>query len=102
MHLQGSPEIVNGTYDCYGYLIKSLKNSTLKEAGNFECSHNNLIDLVGSPKTNGFFWCNDNGLTSLKGCPEIINGDFECRNNKEKRLTKEDLPEYVIIKGKFI
>jgi hypothetical protein len=49
--------------------------------GNFDCSHNKLISLEGSPKkVGGMFFCNNNDLKSLKGCPSEVSG-FYCYDN---------------------
>ena len=50
--------------------------------GYFNCSRNNLISLVGSPKSvGGYFNCSNNNLTSLEGSPESVEGDFNCFGN---------------------
>ena len=67
--------------------------------GNFDCSNNKLETLKNCPQNIGrYFSCSDNELISLGGCPEIIGVDFYCYGNK----VKLELPENVILKGKFV
>jgi len=42
---------------------------------------------------NGFFDCSDNKLTTLEGSPDQVNGDFYCSNNQ--LATLEGAPSYV-------
>ena len=105
---------VNGDVDLS---VNELTEITLKfknVSRCFNCSHNELISLKGSPERviNFFgyynqlatleggpkyvsegFWCNSNQLTSLKGCPEIIYGDFNCHDNQI--LTFEYFPKHL-------
>jgi len=48
----------------------------------FHCGFNNLINLVGAPKSvGGNFWCPRNNLTSLIGGPATVDGDYICSSN---------------------
>ena len=52
-------------------------------SGNFTCSQNKLISLVGCPSSvGGDFACNDNKLEVLDYCPEKVDGKFYCIGNK--------------------
>ena len=68
----------------------------------FDCSHENLTSLKGSPKeVKGTFNCGHNKLTSLEGAPSIVDGHFVCRDNYE--LTSLEGVHKIIkeIKGVF-
>ena len=55
--------------------------------GDFNCSHNNLVDLNGCPKeVSGDFNCSHNQLTSLENCPKKVGGSFKCNANRIKSL----------------
>ncbi len=50
--------------------------------GGFDCSHNKLTSLKGSPyECNEYFACNDNRLTSLEFCTDKIYGHLMCYDN---------------------
>lgn len=50
--------------------------------GRFDCSHNQLTSLVGTPQiVGGGLWCDNNQLTSIEGAPQTVGGLFMCRNN---------------------
>jgi hypothetical protein len=54
-----------------------------KVTGWFDCSHNRLTTLKGSPKWVGSdFDCYNNDLTSLEFSPEYVGGYFHCAGNK--------------------
>jgi hypothetical protein len=58
-------------------------NLTEKTLDAFDCSSNNLVNLIGSPKeVRGIFNCSFNELTSLEGAPKIIPLKFICMHNK--------------------
>ena len=51
--------------------------------GSFNCSHNQLTSLEGSPQEVGKnFYCHKNRLTTLEGAPEKVGEDFYCFNNQ--------------------
>lgn len=51
--------------------------------GNFDCSNNQLISLLGSPKeVHGVFDCSYNKLTSLQYAPTKIKRDLEASHNE--------------------
>ena len=44
--------------------------------------HRKLVSLEGCPQiVNGSFDCSHNNLASLKGCPQTISGSFDCSYN---------------------
>lgn len=50
--------------------------------GAFDCSHNQLTSLKGSPYTvGGAFFCDHNKITSLKYAPKISHYTFFCHHN---------------------
>lgn len=62
---------------CSGLEITSLEGCPKYYNGNFNCSHNLITSLAGSPEIiiDGNFDCSDNKLVSLEGAPrKIING----------------------------
>ncbi len=65
--------------------------------GDFDCSHNNLISLEGSPEiVLANFNCSYNNLTSLKYCPRVIYLAFDCTGNKNLKNIKEQVIKYGI------
>ena len=78
-------------------LLLGIKIKEVK--GNFNCSHNELTSLEGSPEIVGVdFDCAYNDLTSLEGSPKIVKGDFYCNNNKVK-FTRDDVRKVCNVKG---
>jgi hypothetical protein len=64
--------------------LKTLQGLNIQEEviGDFRCSNNELVDLLGAPKeVDGDFCCEHNILTTLKGSPIIVGGVFDCSNN---------------------
>ena len=73
---------VNGFFDCSHNNLTSLEGSPIEVNGCFDCGNNKLTTLEGSPKkVGGFFDCSENNLTTLEGCPKEVNGDFYCSDN---------------------
>jgi len=81
---------INGDYsiDVNGSVWLNSKGLTKipikfrKVNGDFDCSGNQLIDLVGMPHTVvGNVYVNDNNLTTLWGCPQNVGGNFNCSAN---------------------
>lgn len=63
-------------------LSKLPDNLPQEIVGNFDCSHNKLENLFGSPsEVSGSFICDGNRLTSLKGAPKKAES-ISCNNNK--------------------
>ena len=80
--MKGSPKKVEGDFVCGKNYIKSLEDSNLEYVGgDFGCSSNSLINLIGGPKEVGDFYnCSDNKLISLEGAPQEV-GMFMCSYN---------------------
>lgn len=97
--LEGSPKVINGSFDCSGNKLTSLKGGPKTVKGDFVCSYNNITSLKNAPKIiHGDFDCCVNDIASLKGGPKVVNGSFGCSGNKLTSL--EGGPE--VIKGNFI
>ena len=76
--------------------ITSLKGCP-KKIGNFRILDvKNITNLIGSPEeTKLFYIFGCNKLISLKGCPKIVNGNFELVSCP-KITCIDDFPEYVM------
>lgn len=60
--------------------LPDLSDVTIE--GNFDCSHNDLTNLIGSPKkVGGKFACQENLLETLKGAEFTECDSFSCREN---------------------
>ena len=78
---------VTGDFECSHNNLKSLEGSPKTIGGDFYCDSNKLTSLLGSPETvGGYFSCSSNELTSLLGSPETIGSDFYCYENNLKSL----------------
>ena len=74
--------VVQGNFDCSHNQLVSLKGSPRDVHGNFTCSANRLMTLDGAPqKTGGNFYCGKNNLTSLAHAPVEVGGSFSCGHN---------------------
>lgn len=74
---------VAGNVDLVRSWLKELPVQFGKVEGFFDCSHNQLTTLEGSPKEiSDYFDCSHNQLISLKGCPNEVKGTFDCSNNQ--------------------
>ena len=86
--IKGTYELVDGLINVTGNvrLIKDVDILPCKfgvVTGYFDCSFNNLTNLVGAPnKVGGNFYCYRNKLTSLTGAPKEVGGNFYCFKNK--------------------
>jgi hypothetical protein len=79
--------VVIGNFNCGHNFLVSLNGSPVKVSGNFYCNSNNLASLVGGPKEVGeSFRCENNQLISLKGAPKEISHNFYCWSNSLKSL----------------
>ena len=72
---------VSGSFNCSHNKLTTLEGSP-KYAYSFYCSHNKLTTLEGSPKYAYSFYCYYNQLTTLEGCPKRVGGGFFCYNNQ--------------------
>lgn len=62
--------------------------------GSIDCSGIGLTSLKGCPKVvTGYFNCSNNQLTSLDYAPEEVKGYFDCRQNFIESLTTENFPK---------
>jgi hypothetical protein len=74
---------VNGSVALYDEGLIKLPLKFNKVTGFFNCNHNQLTTLEGSPtEVNGDFFCIGNQLTTLEGSPTEVNGDFYCIGNQ--------------------
>jgi hypothetical protein len=81
--LEGSPETVEGDFNCYDNQLTSLEGAPDVVDGGFGCSYNQINSLKGAPQTlGGGFYCSSNQITSLVGSPQTVGGDFVCSSNK--------------------
>ena len=72
----------NGDFNCNHNQIATLKGSPQKVGRDFDCSFNNLTTLEGSPQEiGGCFNCGNNNLTTLKGSPQKVGRNFVCSFN---------------------
>jgi hypothetical protein len=98
--LEGCPRKVIGDFSCSANYLNSLQGGPEKVEGKYLCANNKLFNLEGiasdikSLNANGNFleylsnlpqkmegflvFANNNFLGSLKGCPEIVEGKFDC------------------------
>ena len=69
---------VGGSFHCYQQDLKNFKGiefGIIK--GSFDCSYNNLTNLIGAPQVvEGYFSCKFNQLLNFVGSPEKIGGGF--------------------------
>lgn len=73
---------VSGSFNCSHNQLSNLYGSPIEVGASFWCYENQLTTLEGGPKVVGFnFDCADNQLTNLRGCPEEVKKDFNCDNN---------------------
>lgn len=92
--LDGCPFEVTGDFYCYENKLISLKGAPL-EVLSFDCSHNLLTSLEGSPKiVKEMFRCSNNKLTSLKNSPSEVGTTYSCSNNNLESLEGLPLGEY--------
>ena len=60
--------------------------------GSCDCSHKQLVSLLGAPeKVVWNFDCSNNKLTSLEGMPKKVGGFFDCHKNK---IPKKEIVKY--------
>ena len=88
--------VVDGDFfNCSHNNLTSLKGSPKITKCLFDCSHNKLTSLKDGPeKVGGYFDCSHNNLTSLTGAPKKVSGYFYCNKNKAK-FTVEDVQDVI-------
>lgn len=86
------------------YLTEVLDLSDVLINGSYDCSKNDLTNLVGSPHTiYGWCDCSENPkLNSLKGIPKTVKGDFWIDLLFEDLFTEEYIRSVCNIGGKII
>lgn len=78
---------VNGDVHLKNKFLTRIPFKFKKVTGNFDCSCNQLVNLVGCPTEVGLdFCCAVNELKTLKGCPTEIGRDFSCSHNDLESL----------------
>jgi len=74
---------VSGYFDCHHNKLTTLEGSPKSVGGYFNCSYNKLTKLDGSPeRVDCDFYCSGNNLTTLEGSPKSVGGFFNCNNNE--------------------
>lgn len=113
--LEGSPDIIGGTFDCSRNVnLKTLDGAPREVHGPFRANNcglvslmggpertgdyivydNHMDDLKGAPATTGDFHAHRCGLTSLEGAPRKVFGEFKINGNKITSLV--GAPESVV------
>ena len=79
--------------------MTSLRGCPKIVTGSFNCSRNDLKNLIGGPEqVNGDYACSLNAnLESLEGLARIIGGNLACNN--KSGLTDKDVPKNTIVTG---
>ncbi|MFT5249720.1 MAG: hypothetical protein ACI93P_001448 [bacterium] len=78
---------VNGSFNCSGLTLQSLKGAPSYVKYDFRCENNALTSLKYGPKhVGGSYNCSNNKLETLTGCATEIGRDFVCKHNKLKSL----------------
>jgi hypothetical protein len=73
---------VTGDFNCSHNILKTLEGSPVKVGRSFNCVFNNLTSLIGGPKEVGeIFYCQNNNLSTLEYGPLKIGIDLECYKN---------------------
>lgn len=73
---------ISGGIDVSNNELRSLEGSPEIVHGTFNCENNQLRNLIGAPAViYKDFYCSFNLLTSLEGCPKKVHGNFYCTNN---------------------
>lgn len=79
---------INGSFNCGGLALKSLKGAPEYVRYDFSCNNNELTSLkYGPKKVGGSYNCSNNELEDLAGCATEIGRDFSCKFNKIKSLS---------------
>jgi len=74
--------IVRGIFDCSENQLKNLIGGPRQVEGNYNCSYNALTSLEGAPlEVGGNFSCALNQISSLQHAPKKVGGMFSCASN---------------------
>lgn len=95
--LDGCPERVTGNFMCNATGIETLEGGPSYVGGNYDANNcTYLVSLKGGPRRvdgnfkvgtfSGRSGARTGKLASLQGCPVIVGGDFDCRNNNLNSL----------------
>jgi hypothetical protein len=89
--LKGCPQTVGNDFDCMANLLTSLEHgpaNVLRPDGTYKgfynCSYNDITNLVGAPEKIGSLNCKGNEIVSLEGIPKVIYGYFDLNKNPGK------------------
>ena len=86
--------IVSGDFDCSHNKLTTLEGSPKEVGSNFYCYYNELTTLEGSPNDISIdFICSNNQLTTLEGSPKNVGGNFDCSDNQ--LTTLKGIPKWV-------
>ena len=73
---------VTGHFDCSTNQLISLVGSPKEVGGDYHCSINKIENLIGGPEdVGGGYYCQNSNLVSLEGCAGDIGGYLYCVNN---------------------
>jgi hypothetical protein len=73
---------INGNLDISNKHLSVLPDfSEVEVTGSFDCSHNTISSLAGSPyKVGKHMNCDETNIRDLEGAPRTVGGDFTCRS----------------------
>ena len=89
--LKGCPRRVGYDFNCMANDLTSLEHgptNVLRPDGTYKgyynCSYNDIANLVGAPEKIGSLNCKSNKIVSLEGIPKVIYGYFDLTENPGK------------------
>jgi len=78
---------VKGSVDISGKNLTSIPVKFHQVSEDFNCCHNALTSLTGSPESVGYhFMCDNNQINTLRHSPRHIKGIFSCSRNLLQQL----------------
>jgi hypothetical protein len=81
--LKGSPAHVRYNFNCDNNLLSTLKHGPKYVGGTYDCSRNKLQNLHGcAPEIGRELICKMNTLKTLYGCPKAFFGSINCSHNQ--------------------
>jgi hypothetical protein len=78
--LANSPHTVHGNFNCSYNCLPDLKGGPRLVSKSYNCSHNKLTGLYGAPDIVNYFDCSFNNLKNLVPSPKV-KGIMICHNN---------------------
>lgn len=79
---------IEGNFNCSYNQLVNLVGCPDRVEGNFNCSWNKLINLEHCPSSiGGSLYCEMNKLNSLSGCPEVVKADMIASSNNLMNLS---------------